>query len=82
MKKQITAISTFLFLNSKTAKLVLVYLTSVFLDINVFPPSYALVTHIFSVTLAMLHRYTQSYSHQNQYTLWGTPSHKNEAPPN
>ena len=41
----------------------------VFLDLNVFPPSFALVTHLVSVTFAMLHRCTRSYSHQNRCLL-------------
>ena len=34
------------------------------LDINVFLPGFALEIHLFSVTSAMLHRYTQSFSVQ------------------
>ena len=62
-------------LHYQTAKLVLVHVTSpAFLDINVFPPSFALVTHLFSVIFAMLHRYTRSYSTKTD-APYGAPPH-------
>ena len=39
------------------------------LDINVFLPGFALVTHLFSVTPAMLHRYTRSFPVQHFFNL-------------
>ena len=39
------------------------------LDINVFLPGFALVIHLFSVTPAMLHRYTRSFPVQHFFNL-------------